>query len=156
MSDSEKMNPFGQTLYEEFNLDPFASETELMEQAEKVFASFSTLSDEEKGQKFQAFQDAVKVLRDRAQRVQINALLLNRLDVKTVISRLRNIPGEDLKQVAIPDPDLSQVITEGNCPETIEEYFQPVESIPSLEFDLAEVQKSLSSRVAERHFLFET
>lgn len=152
----EEVNPFNKkTVYEEFGLDPFASEAELMEQFERMPATFGDLSDEEKMQKLQAIQVGMKTLRNRASRAEVNALMLEKVDVKTIVQRLRNLSLTDISAVKLPEPGAELLFSDADCPEVAVGEEGDITPPADLELDLDELAKELGQHVNEHRFLFE-
>ena len=96
----------------------------------------------------------IKTLKTRRQRVQVNALILDRIDVRTIQSRLKNLPNLQSENVTLPPPSLAQVLTEGTSNELADLDFPESERDPELQIDVAEIAE-LQRRRTPRHIVFD-
>jgi len=119
-----------------------------------VLAAISSLPEDERVAKTAQLQEHIKALKTRRQRVQVNALILDRIDVRTIQSRLKSLPDLQAENVTLQPPSLAQVLVEGTSDEIVDLDFPESERDPDLQIDLAEIAE-LQRRRTPRHIVFD-
>jgi hypothetical protein len=153
----ESSNPFKTTaIYKEFGLDPFASEQEIMDQIDEVSSGFASLSDEEKTAKLKTLKQGMGILQDAKKRVQINALMVEQTDEKTVADTLRAVATSDLKSLKLPEPDVTQIVTEGRVVLEESGEAEKIEPLKALGVPLDQIRDTLSNKVLNRNISFDS
>ena len=142
------------SIYDELGLEPTASDEEISARFETVMAAISSLPEDERVAKAAQLQAHIKTLKTRRQRVQVNALILDRIDVRTIQSRLKNLPDLQSENVTLPPPSLAQVLAEGTSNELADLDFPEPEWDPELQIDVAEIAE-LQRRRTPRHIVFD-
>jgi len=117
-------------------------------------AAISSLPEDERVAKAAQLQEHIKPLKTRLQRVQANALILDRIDVRTIQSRLKSLPDLQSENITLPAPSLAQVLAEGTSNELGDLDFSETERDPELQIDVAEIAE-LQRRRTPRHILFD-
>ena len=140
-------------LYKDLKIDPFAG-TDDIKASLKNFSVKSLPPDEQK-KKLESLKEKLNILRNNSSSVRLNALVLDKVDFKTVENRLKHLPSIESEQVQLPKTDLSQVYIEGQCIEIAEEDFQPVNKIEDLEINLSSINLFLYKNNIERHIIFD-
>ena len=151
---SNPPSPRSPSIYDELGLEPTASDEEISAQLETAMAAISSLPEDERVAKAARLQEHIKTLRNRRQRVQINALILDRIDVRTIQNRLKNLPDLQSENVTLPPPSLAQVLVEGTSNELADLDFLESERDPELQIDVAEIAE-LQRHRTPRHIVFD-
>jgi hypothetical protein len=142
------------SVYEELGIEPSASEAEISVQLEKAMANIATLSDEERGPKTVELQELITFLKNRRKRVQVNALILDHIDARTIQNRLKNLPNLASENIQLPEPSLAQVLMEGVSNELVDLDFPETERDADLQIAAAEVAE-LQRQRPPRHVTFD-
>jgi len=140
-------------IYKKLKIDPFASEEDIKGSLKNF--SVKSLPPEEQKEQLDSLKEKLKILRNSSSRVRLNALVLDKVDFKTVENRLKHLPSIESEQVQLPKADLSQVYIEGQCLEIAEEDFQPVNRVEDFEMNLSSINYFLYKNNIERHIIFD-
>ena len=149
-----KYNPFFKTeVYSKLNIDPSTPAQEL----KKVLDKFSpkSLKTEDEDDR-DSVKKSVALLKHSFTRVVINALILERVELKKIKERLKEVPNLKGERVRLPKPGLSQIHIEGQSVEISEKDFNPIRTDPALELDFDEVKNHLTQQKLDYHHYFET
>ena len=151
---SNPSSPSPPSIYDELGLEPTASDEEINTQFELVMAAISSLPEDQRVAKVERLQEQIKPLKSCRHRVQVNALILDRIDVRTIQSRLNNLPDLQSENVMLPPPSLAQVLIEGTSNELTDLDFPESEEDPELQIAVTEIAE-LQRHRKPRHIVFD-
>ena len=151
---SNPPSPRTPSIYDELGLEPTASAEEISAQLETAMTAISSLPEDERVAKAARLQEHIEILKARHRRVQVNALILDRIDVRAIQNRLKNLPDPQSENVTLPPPSLAQVLVEGTSNELADLDFPESERDPELQVNVAEIAE-LQRRRTPRHIVFD-
>jgi hypothetical protein len=131
----DEINPFaGENIYERLGVSPYASDDEITERLEVLNSEIDELPKREKEQMGELIQQAVALVKSRAQRVKSSALILNNIAGNELAERLESLPKlADAHAARLPEIDISQVLIEGAMKEIAATDFRDVQPNQQLE-----------------------
>ena len=142
-------------LNQEYGIDvgPYDREEEISKALKKI--SLNKLSAADRTEKLESIKKLLKTLKNPSSRVRLNTFILDKVDSKTVEERFRHLPNLKTENTALPKPDLSQVIIEGESLDFADADFAEIEAIPELDMNFEEVKDILYKSQVEKHIIFE-
>ncbi len=154
----EKKHPFKKkfiSIYDELDIEPSATEEEVSERLGKLTSEITSFSDEAKTARMNELQAMIDFFKDPKQRVQINALILDKVDVRSIMSQIKDLPSLANTKIGPPKTDLSRVLLEGRNRELSEEDFRSLEKNPDFEFDFDEANRIIDKMPIECQIVYE-
>ena len=151
----KKFNPFYKAaVYSELRINPSTNSKDLKKTLENF--SVDSLKSKKEEEEIEEFKKTTSLLKHNFTRVIINTLILEKVELKEVTERLKDVPHLKKGQVRLPKPDLTQVHIEGQSVDISEKDFKPINKDSSLELDFDEVKDYLKPREIDKHHYFET
>ncbi len=133
-------------IYEELELHPYASMETVTRRLEEFSKHLDTLPDEEKSQKMELFQNAVKNLKSPRNRVFLNLLIADPFPMEYVLKLLDNFHKTlRLDELETPPISPAYAVLEGVAREFREDSAQIVPEIPELSLSEDEISETLRS-----------
>lgn len=143
-------------VYAILGIDPFASEKEISDSFAARTNEFAQLSDEDKATRLKELQRVAAIVNDPVQRVQLNAILPERIDAKTIDTLLSTVAGVSIEDLTVPEPSIVDVYTEGNSRELMAEDLDAPAPIDDLELDFDSLNEILSNSLKDRELFFDS
>lgn len=146
----------GHEFYQRLGVDPFASDKEISSILANQSDALASLPDDQKAARIQELQKVAQIVKDKAKRVQLNALLPERIDEKTIASFLSKIDALEQSDLAPPPPSIADVYTEGASRDLMGAALDPPEIIDDLELDFDTINTILSTSLKDREIYFDS
>ena len=151
----DKLNPLSKAaIYDELKIDSTTSTEDL----KKVLENFSveSLKTKRSDAEIDEIRKSIALLKHNFTRVTLNALILEKVELKTVAEHLKQLPNLKKGNIRLPKPDLSQVHIEGQSIEISERDLKPVDKDSSFELNFSEVKDHLKPKGIDKHHYFDT
>ena len=150
----KKFNPlYKGEVYKELQIDPSTNPKEL----KKTLDNFSVDSlKSKKEEEIEELKKTISLLKHNFTRITVHALILEKVELKTIAERLKELPNLKKGQVRLPKPDLTQVHIEGQSVEISEKDFKSIDKDSTFELNFDEVKDYLKPREIDKHHYFET
>ena len=154
----DKYNPFIHTIYDELNVDPYCSTDELEMNLDILVERFEELSKVEQDEQMADFQNTLQLLKTPRLRILLNALILDKVNVKYILNILGSLQETELSDgnYRMPNQGLEQLLIEGESLELANSDFEDIESISELEINFQEIKTVLHQIPETRYFVFDS
>ena len=150
----KKYNPFLKSeIYKTLKINPSTPTAELKKAIEKF--SPKSLKIEEEAD-IDVIKKSLTLLKQPFTRVTLNALILEKEQLKTIKDHLKELPKFKKDGVHLPKPGLSQIHIEGQSIEIAEKDFNPISKESSLELNFTEVKDHVTRLKPNERYYFET
>ena len=146
----------GRKIYDVLGVDAFASNSEISDRIAQCSDGFAALSDDEKVERLTKLQEVSAILKDPIKRIQLNSLLPERIDEKTISSFLADIDSLTEEQLTPPVPSIADVYTDGGSKELMADALTPPNPIAGLELDFDALNTMLSKSLKDRELFFDS